>query len=256
MSPLWPERISAGLFPGRFWLEGRRAAVQHSLRSAPLPGTAPLSHGLEALLDERADAIRKGSRIALTVSDGVAAVIALPWQDDLHGTDELEAYARICFEKQGLKIDEGWIIRTVFRHYRATGIAYALPRAWLTDLLQLLGGRGLKLTGVLPVTAAAFCGQRIDRGGGRTLLLLREETRISALIYGLGKLQGYDVEPATTSGRDAGLRLLRRISGGNGDIARLLEWSSESPAQAKPEHGASLCLPGTEVRALPRTIWS
>ncbi|MBI3716537.1 MAG: hypothetical protein HY255_11140 [Betaproteobacteria bacterium] len=254
MSLLWPETIHAGLFPGSFWLDARRPAVRHALQGEAQPGGAHLLRGLEALITERAAALRKGSRLSVAVSDGIAKISSLPWQDNLQHPAELEEYARVWFEKQGWTLDADWVIRTVFRQYRGAGIAYALPRRWLTELLELLHSRNLLLARVLPVTVAAYCRQASPRKPGNTVLLLREPFRTSALLYGQGKLSGYSVEPVTTGGGDAVARLLRRSQGFSGSGGVLLDWSSELAERTAPQAGV---LPsGTDVRLLHRSHWN
>jgi len=256
VSPLWRDHVSAGLFPGCFWLEGRRAVVQHAIQAEPSIDTSTLLRGLETMLDERVDVLRKGSPLTLIVSDSIAATILLPWQENLYRQAELETYARLCFEKKGLTVDDKWIVRTAAHHYRAPGFAYALPRDWVNELLQAVASRGLQLKRVLPVSAAAFCGQRISRKKGRTLLLLREKLRTSALTYSEGRFQGVDVEPSTASGHSPYIRLLRRIVGSPDDFVRCFDWSSEVPESVKPISGSSLCLPNAEIHLLRRNVWS
>jgi hypothetical protein len=229
----WPEKLRAGLFPGRCWLQGRRAVTTHSLSLAPSIGSTGLLRAMETMLDERADVLRKGSRLTVTVSDSAAAITTLPWHDALHRTAELESYARICFEKQGIVVDGDWVLRVAFRRYRETGIAYALPRDWLVELAQSTSARGLRLTTVLPLTAAAYFESQFRRTGEVALQMLREENHASALIYSGASLVGRDVEPVTASGIESGVRLLRRVSASHSNIARVVEWSSESP-----EHSA------------------
>lgn len=232
MSLSWLETVRGGLFPGHCWLQGRRAAIAQSLRLPPSVGPAGLLRAMETMLDERTDVLRKASRLTLTTSDSVAAITMLPWQDALHRQAELENYARVCFEKKGIVVDRNWVLRVAFQRYRAAGIAYALPRDWLLELAQLISARGLRLQTVLPVTAAAYFGIRSRGDDGVTLRLLREENRTSALVYSGANLVGRDVEPVTVSGTESGVRLMRRVSACHSNIARVVEWSSDSPEQS------------------------
>jgi hypothetical protein len=211
---------------------------------------------MEAMLNEHAVVLRKGSRISLTVSDSVAAIATLPWLDALHRQTELENYARICFEKQGVVVDDNWVLRVAIRRYRSMGIAYAIPRDWLAELVQLTGAKGLRLTTVLPISAAAYFGTRAYRGGGLTLQLLREENRASALIYDGAHLVGCDVEAVTASANESGVRLLRRIGASHGKITRVVDWSSEPHEHAKVANFISLCLPEAETSLLHHGAWS
>jgi hypothetical protein len=252
----WPETLSAGLFPGHCWLQGRRAAIGNSHWCAPAIDSATLLRAMETMLDERAGALRKGGQLTLVVSDSIAAITMLPWQEALQRPAELESYARICLEKQGVRVDGSWVLRTAFRQFRGAGIAFALSRDWLTELVELVTARRLQLKAVLPITAAAYVGHHFSRRGVQTLLLLREAIRTSALIYGGEKLLGRDVEPVTAAGQESGVRLLRRIAASHENIARVIDWSTEPPEQACVAKFISLCLPKAEICLVNRGAWS
>jgi hypothetical protein len=70
----------------------------------------------------------------------------------------------------------------------------------------------LKLTSILPVSAAAFC--RIELAKTPTLLLLQEQKQIAAMSFRGRQLIARDVEPVTRSPDDALFRLMARIKSG------------------------------------------
>lgn len=256
MLRLWPETIYVGLFPGQCWLQDGRIQAEPSLPLAQSSDPLSLLRALETMLDDKASVLRKGSRLAISVSDSVAAATSLPWQEELLSPKELHAYAQACFEKQDVTIDEKWVMRAEFRQHRSTGLAYALPQAWLTALVELVGARGLQLSRVLPVSAAAYCAQTFTQKEGRTLVLLREARRIGALVYGENGFLGCDVEPITTSNEISGVRLLRRISACYDDIRSVHVWSAELTEQIQPADYILTCLEQVEVHNVCRGAWS
>lgn len=252
MLRLWPDTLRVGLFPGHCWLQGRQKSAQLSVQAAA--GAADLLPSLEAMLGDSAKTVRKGSRVKLTVSDSLAAIVALPWQDALQSPAELQNYAQIHFEKQGLSIDSNWVIHTEFRRYREMGLAYAMPRNYLSELEQIVLTKGLRLKSALPISAAAYCGRRLARKNARTLFLLHEASRTSALIYGEQGLLGYDVEAATGSGQDSSKRLLLRILASYDNFGHVVDWSSEP--QPRPTQFISDLMPGIGISTLSGSAWS
>lgn len=254
MSLLWPERLYAGLFPGSCWLQSGRKPDASSLDTAPTMDHAALLATLDTLLAERVGAGKRKSQLSLTVSDQLSAFVTLPWQDALQGPAELANYAKIQFEKHGIDLNDNWVMHTEFRQYRATGIAYAFKKDWLAQLLQMLAVRKIRLTQVLPVSAAAYAVQRLPRNTGQTLLLLREPYRLTAQVYGQAGLLAHDVEPVTAGAHAADQRLLRRTEAGFTAIEALEHWSSAS-SEAAQTH-SSFSLPGLKACALPRGRWT
>jgi len=256
VSPLWPETIYAGLFPGHCRLQrGRKSALQ----TFPTPTTenaAVLLPTLEKMLDEQTRPVRKGSRLILTVSDDIAAVALMPWQEALRQAAEIDSYATICFEKLGMTIDNDWVMRAEFRQYGGMGLAYALPRAWLEALIAVVQARGLRLTAVLPLSAAAYYRARFKNRAGSTLLLLEEANRIGAMIYSKAGLLGHDVEPYTRSLNDTRLRLLRRIGSGYTDIAGVACWSTDAAQLTPPSEMISACFPEVQAVQLKHDAWN
>ncbi|GLR13670.1 hypothetical protein GCM10007907_24600 [Chitinimonas prasina] len=252
MSLLWPDRVHVGLFSGHCWLQQGKASTEAPI-ACPQPDDYLLA--LDALLDKPTKALRPGSRVALTVSDSLAASIALPWQAELTEAGELATYARICFEQAGIEVGADWVLATYFRHYGAQGLAYALPAGWLEQLGASLQRRGLRLQGVLPASAAAYSLHACPAKQTLSLLLLREPTRITALVYVLGKLQARDVEPVTRSEQEAGTRLLRRLSVQHGNFARVDTWSPLGPEADIPARYIAASWPTAEVRTFARMAW-
>lgn len=256
MLRLWPDSISVGLFPGQCWLHSRRIKQEPSRNLSLSTDPQALLQGLEAMLDDKAGVIRKGSRLTIVVSDSIAALVTLPWQEELRSPEELASYATACFENQGIEMNDSWVMRTEFRRYQATGIAYALPTAWLTQLLDLLKSRGLRLQRVIPISAAAYCAEQRPKTQNQRLVLLQENHRTSAFIYDQSGLLGVDIEPVVTSREVSGTRLLRRISARFHDITHVGLWSPELPEQALAADFIVACLDKVTVQGLDRGAWS
>ena len=253
MSLLWPETITAGLFPGASWLQRGRDIARVAVE--PHAGPQQLLAALEALLAAPEKPLRKGTRVRLLVSDSVAAVTVLPWQDLLETQDELGSYARSHFGQQGLQIGEDWALHTGFRHFRSEGLAYALPQQWLEAVVELLGGRGMRLESALPVSAAAYWQMDSARASAPPgLLLLREHGRLTALVQQGRRLLGTDVQPVAGGESHALARLLRRIAAVHPTVARVDTWCAAGDGFA--EEAVAACFPDAQLRALPHRCWS
>jgi hypothetical protein len=253
---LWPDSISAGLFPGQCWLRSRRIKQEPSLNLGLSTDPQALLHALEVMLDDRAGVIRKGSRLTIVVSDSIGALVTLPWQKELRSPEELASYAKACFENQGIVMDESWVMRTEFRRYQAMGIAYALPQTWLMQLIELLKVRGLRLQRVIPISAAAYCAEQQPAKQNQRLVLLQESHRTTAFTYNKSGLVGIDIEPVVTSREVSGTRLLRRISARFNKITYVGLWSPELAEQRHAADYIQACLEKVTVQALDRGVWS
>ncbi|HYD78909.1 MAG TPA: hypothetical protein VEC06_03795 [Paucimonas sp.] len=256
MSRLWPETVAVGLFPGLCWLRRRRGAAAQEFRFEAAADPYALLPALEATLEEQAKTLRKGTRVAVTVSDSAAAIAMIPWQDALHRQEELQAYAKVFFERNGVAIGDDWVLHVEFRQYGAAGLAYAVPLKWLTRLVDMLKTKGLRLAGVLPATAASYCRPRPASKEGRTLIILREAFHDSALVYGKEGLLGYDVEPVVGAARESCARLLKRVGARHEGIKNVFHWSPEAPEAAPSASIIADCLPGAAAHLLARDAWS
>lgn len=251
MSLLWPERITAGLFPGNCWLQRGAAVVTHG---GDFSGADQLLQAFDVMLGAQEQPLRKGTRVQLLVSDSLANIMPLAWQDLLVSPEELRTYACAGFEQRGMLLDDGWVVQTGFRYFRSTGIAYAVRQQWMVRLLELLAARGLKLASVLPVSAAAYWRQR--RGlAGKRVVLLREPGRLTALVGQGAHLLDIDVQPVAGPLEQAATRLLKRVAVAHGAIERVGEWHAEAESAISLEAIALACLPDAAVTRLPLQAW-
>jgi hypothetical protein len=193
-------------------------------------------------------------RLHVQVSDCLAAVAMLPWQAQLRGQSELAAYAQACFDRGGLEIDDGWVTHAGFRQFGGNGLAYAVPRAWLDQLASICDRYRIRLLSVLPVSGAAYWHGRGLPTHQRSLVVLSEAQRVSALAFENGCLIGSDVQPVTSDVSTAGTRLLCRLGARHGVFADVRHWS---PTAEEAEAPAFVCEQFAEatVLQLAREVW-
>lgn len=255
MSLLWPDRLIGGLFPGHCWVA--RNGKEYS-RTPLLGGDAPAAMlaALDGLLDEHGSAVRKRSRVSLVVSDSLAALTPLPWHDQLRTDDEIDAYAKVCFQKRGEDIDDNWVMHAAFRRHGAAGLAYALPRSWVEALAARLAARGLLLDRVLPLTAQAYWNMARRGPAGQELLLLRESHRTGVLIYGPVGLEAIDAEAGAGDAQTSARRLLGRVAAYHPNIKIVQVWSESAAAANTESPQVAEILAGAGVMPVPRDEWS
>lgn len=239
MLRLWPDEFQIGLFADHCWLRRKAGGMrdypqpllagEQGERGGQLPA---LLHALGAMLDDPGNCVRPGAWVALTVSDTLAATVALPWQESLNGANELRRYAEVLFDRQGREIGPDWLVRAEFHAYASQGLAFALPRSLVEQIEQCVLGRGLRLRRILPATAAAF--YLPWRGGreGRRLVMLEEPWRVTSLVFSAGAFDGIDVEPSTAGRAEGARRLLRRTAAAHGGLSSALHWSSRPDGDA------------------------
>jgi len=246
VSLLWPERLNIGLFPGQSWMERDAVVTPHD--------AADLLDALESILSAQAKPLRKGSRVQLLISDSVAFVMPLAWQELLTSPDELRTYARAAFEQRGAPVDEGWIVQTGFRHFRAMGIAYAVRRQWMERAFELLAAKGLQLSSVLPVSAAAYW-RLAGAAQAKQIVLLREPARLTAIAGQGARFLDLDVQPVAGSLEQAATRLLKRVAVAQGDVQQVSVWHAEPECSVSMDSIISACLPNAASVRLPLCAW-
>jgi hypothetical protein len=256
VSRLWPDAIRAGLFPEAGWIQRNR---QPEMPFPGFPSTGDACQGLDALeaaLDAQTKRLRKGDSLGVTVSDSIAAVTALPWQPQLHRQSELHAYAQACFAKHGVTIDDDWVMQIAFRQYGAMGLAYALPRPWLEQLLTRVGARGLRLKSAVPIAAVSYSLHPAVRKDEHALVLLCESSRISAMLISQYGLQGYDIEPVIGSTHASITRLLTRAGSWAERVTDVYVWSALPSAPTEATECVAHCMPAARLHRLVQNQWS
>lgn len=254
MSRLLPETIKIGLFPGGCWMRRGRAAPVVLPTEDGESAAASMSAAFASLLAQLSGAGVGRARVHVVVSDSLAAIAMLPWQEELADEDELRAYAQVCFERDGCAVDDGWAMQVGFRHFRSAGMAYALPLLLLEKLQALCDAAGLRLQTVLPVSAAAYWRQGRARGAVRSLVLLEEASRLTALMYEGGCLIARDVQPVLEDVHVAGIRLLKRVGASHRPVDAVQAWPAA--ASGAWQEFVQACWPAVRVTPLLADVWS
>lgn len=227
MSPLWPERLHAGLFPSGSWLRGSGEVLHAPALAGADSAPDALLQALDQLLQQRSDRIGRSrwrARLDLTVSDGLAALAPMAWQEQLVRRSEVLAYGRVCMEQGGLAELSDWSLHADYRSHGAMGLAYALPNAWIAGFEQVADRHGVRLQRVLPMTARAYFGAGRGPRRGLHLLAVEEARRIAALAFAGRKVVGLEVEPLAGD-RAAGIRrLMTRMAMRLGPMERGSLW--------------------------------
>lgn len=255
MLRLWPETLYASLFPGTSWLIAGRGPSP-VLKDSTGDDIGDLLVGLDTLLSALPRKARGRMRLHLTVSDSVGTMAMLPWQEKLSGQVELDAYARAYLERDACHIDESWVTYTCFRKFRSGGLAYALPRLWMGELIAVCEKFQVRLETVLPVSAAAYWRTEFGRGSAQRLLVLIEPHRLSALVYDVGRLMLVDVQPITHDFNIAGTRLLLRIFARYQAIGEVRYWSACDMGTSLSPQFIRACLPNAVVSQLSQNEWN
>lgn len=235
MLRLWPERLVAVLLQDgvHLYRPGSRAAV-HSL---PVAGAdTGVLDGLTALLDGHPRAAN--TSIELIVSDSAARLIPLSWQDSLQGDQQQAAYARACFSQAGFDLDGDWLVQAAFRHFHGTGLGYALPRSLVVEAQKYLIERRIRLRSIMPMSAHAYWRGKSGIRGERTVMLLRERSRMSALLFDGKKCAGMHVQPMGTGLPDTARRLLNTVDAAFPSVSRIQYWTlGDGEAEAESIKG-------------------
>jgi len=226
---LLPETVSAGLFPGQSWLQ-RRGVAPVSAETAS-GSAADWLDALDAMLGSQLTVPARFSSLQVVVSDSLGLMAHLPWQEELRGPGELQAYAQACFARQGVEPAADWIVQADYRRFRSAGLAYALPQDLLHQLVALAQRHRLRLRSVLPASALAYWRYRAPHKGG-SLALLAETGRLTAHVYEGRRLVGVDVQPLVVDPDRAGARLLRRVTACHPGIAQVQYWQSAARVAA------------------------
>jgi hypothetical protein len=219
-----------------------------------MPASAPVFDVVEGLIQVLdVGSPRGGTQIDLIVSDGISRSIPLPWQDSLGSDEQYEAYARACFDQAGFELEEGWIVQAAYRHFRGVGFGYALPRSLVMDVQDRLLKRDLRLRSIMPMSANAYWRNACGARGTRSILVLREWRRLSALMFNGKACAGVHVQPIGTGFSDAARRLSNGIDAVFPSVSRVQFWAT-STDDAETELIKSR-FPSSSFHVLPGLAW-
>ncbi|MGZ5198333.1 MAG: hypothetical protein ACXWC4_01050 [Telluria sp.] len=212
MSLLLPERYQLNLFPEHSSLSvGKRA---HSVAAGPdIRDLKALVLAADGLLSKEKSRSVWRPQLDILISDEVAHLTLLPWQDRLRTHAQHVKYAEACLAEAGLELINEWAIQPLFRRHGAPGLGVALRREHLEQLATIARERLLRFRTILPFSAAAYWSHGGAARGKNGLLILEEPNRITALSYRERKMQGIDVEPIVGGQSEQAVRrLLLRTS--------------------------------------------
>jgi hypothetical protein len=248
---LWPERLVAVIHPDAYQLyDAGGKALGHCLPAASVDFS--LTKALELLFDEYSPDGR--ADLDLVVSDSLARLIPLPWQDSLKGDEQHEAYARACLDQAGFDLDGEWLVHAAYRHFRGIGLGFALPRSLVFEAKNHLIERQIHLRSMMPMSAHAYWRSANGSRANHTLLLLSERSRLSALLFDGRKCTGIEVQPMGTDLSDAARRLGHVVNLILPSISRVYFWSPGASEQKAELIKSRFPAPSFEV--VPGLGWS
>lgn len=222
MLRLWPEHLTAVVYPDGNVLYG--AGGREVARYVPVARAAfDVTENLDRLLD--AYPRRGRAQLDLIVSDSAARTIPLIWQDSLNNGEQYEAYARACFDQAGFNLDGDWVVQAGYRHFRSVGFGYALPRALVVEVGNRLLERRMRFRSIAPISAYAYWRNTGNVRGSRTVLILRECGRLSALLFHGRTCAGVQVQPMGAGFPDALRRLANMLDATLPAVSHLRFWT-------------------------------
>lgn len=244
MSHSWRKPWQIGLFHDVVWCDTQAGAVlaERHLDAQASPTPEGLLDELRLLLGLIDKKKLKPRKVDVLVSDELAAFLTLPWQDALQNQNEIDSYAQIKFEKNGLVINEEWVMHTEFRDFKAMGNTYALSKSWLQALCRLLAEHQLTLRRVLPLSAAVIARQPKPKKNHFNMVLLEERNRLCAVLHADSGLVAYEVEPVIGDLVQSRARLLRRVHARFNAIPHIHSWQSRARSAPQQLGDAELAL--------------
>ncbi len=216
MSLLSPKKIHVGLCCGKCWLKVGELQVERATEIDVNVDLKALQdffvQALNSMLAEVKGKIKPRSSVSITVSDRLAMISTLPWQDIAMSRSELESFAVFWLAKFGMKVDESQLLFADYPRYQAVGMAYALPKAFIETLASTMDSAQLKLERVIPISAEVFFSNYFKKMRSSTIVVCEETHSLSAWIFDQDGKVHYEIEPVTATQDQAIKRLSSRIS--------------------------------------------
>lgn len=256
MSLLWPDLTHIGVFRELVSARNRRG---HACVVPDATSSDPAESALEALKRLLACGdlkLRKRGRVSLAVSDAFALVTELSWQPSLTTLPEWQSYARACFEAQGSRLNENWLINVEYPRYGGLGLAYALHRPWLLNLADVFEEHDLHLNEVLPISAKVLTAGCSARARGGKAFIVLDSHGVSALLFDSGRLVAYEIEPDIADRRGSAARLLLRMRAMHLEFQQAEIWPVASESLTDEFLVQSLGLNASQVREVRTFNWS
>lgn len=226
------KKIHIGLCCGKCWLKvgdfqiERVTEIDNGVDIASLQNF--FVQALTSMLVEAKEKIKAGSLVQITVSDRLAMIATLRWQDTAMSRGELENFSIFWLAKCGMKIDESHLLFADYPRYRSIGIAYALPKVLVESVAEVLINNNLKLARVLPVSATVFFSDQFRKVYPSSVTVCEETHALSAWVSDHESEIHYEVEPVTATPNQAMDRLLARVCVRYSEFERIDYWSLSS----------------------------
>lgn len=228
MSLLSPKPVSICLSGARSWL--RQGGLELEVRTDQgIPHQreeyqALLQTHLKNLLVQAKGKCKPGSQVLISVADHVALVASLPWQDALMNSEELLGFAAYHLSKNGIKIDDSWQVHGEYPRFSHAGLAYAMPKGFLHEVVESTLAAELRPIKILPYSARVFFSQHFNHGKQSSLMLIEEEFAVTAWRIQAGQITS-SIEPVVADSQTAIRRLLLRVAAAAELPTRLQYWS-------------------------------
>ncbi len=230
MLRLLPDPLRVGLFTAESWIRTRSG---ETLGRLP-PDTRPSKDGLLGLLDlllrEHKAKSKPGSDVEIVASDALFSIVALPWQDELVSTDELENYARLKLGESLSGVNVAARVHVLQRHFGATGLACATSNALLEETQQVVAKYGFRLSRFAPLSSVIHASCTDERIKTPLLALAVDGLRVTAHLYINRRLKAYEVESTTSDPKQFIKRLLSRTLQQAPSISIVQLWGASSHA--------------------------
>lgn len=185
---------------------GRRSAPETvgtsecvSVEGAPV-WTAAVD-ALGALLGARKPRTAR-SELTVVLSSQLVRFGLVPWSDAIDSPDELDAYARTCFDEIYGAVSSGWVLRLSPEAAGCARIGAGIERDLLNRLQTLCAAAGVHLSGVQPYLMVAFNRLGAHLRHGDFVFVLAEPARNTLLVArkgcwaSIGSSAGNDTDEA------------------------------------------------------------
>lgn len=191
MSLLSPDRFIAVLGAQGVGLGQRQGTRQQWLGSLDFSAerSQAWAVALESLQHLLAEQPCKGAQLQVLLSAQYSRFCLVPWSAAISRPDELQQYARACFEAHYGQSLEGWRIVVSPEAAGCPRIASATPQALLDQLDALCRSLGLRLRSARPYLMAAYNHFAEQLGQGDFLFVLAEPQRSVCLLAQNGAWQ-------------------------------------------------------------------
>jgi hypothetical protein len=153
-------------------------------------GTPAWAAAADALASLLSTPQRGGGALTVVLSSQFVRFRLVPWSDAIGTPDELEAYARVCFEEVYGAASGNWALRLSAEATGCPRLAAAIEQGLLERLQAIASAAELRLVSVQPYLMAAFNRLGGTLRGGDFVFVLAEPERSTLLVARAGRWVG------------------------------------------------------------------